>query len=97
MTAMPEFRPVSTMPDLCVLDEFEIAAGYFSGLRGGPEPLASTVSRSYWHGWRNGAVDGGHRPKDADQDLLAHAYTLGLSCSARASDPLIEPPGLPWQ
>lgn len=94
---MSEFRPVSTMPDLCVLDEAEIASGYFAGLRGGPEPIASTVSRSYWHGWRNGAVDGGHQPKDEAQALLAHAYMLGLSCSDRASDPPIEPSGLPWQ
>ena len=94
---MSEFRPVSTMPDLCVLDEFEIAEGYWAGLRGEPEPVASTISRSYWHGWRNGAVDGGHRPKDEAQARLAHAYMLGLACSTRASDLPIEPVGLPVQ
>jgi hypothetical protein len=35
---------------------------------------AITAPFSYWHGWRNGMVDGGHRPKDAAQAALAHDY-----------------------
>jgi hypothetical protein len=81
---MPEFAPLRSLPELDALDDDEVMAGYFAGFSGEPEPLASTVSRSLWHGWRNGAVDGGHRPKDADQALLAHAVVLGHGASGRA-------------
>lgn len=69
---MPEFSPVTTLRELEALDDAEVLAGYVAGFRGAPEPVSSAVSRSYWHGWRNGRVDGGHAAVDAAQLLLAH-------------------------
>lgn len=68
---MSEFTPVSTKADLDCLDSDEIVAGYRVGFDGVPEP-GSDRSRSYWHGWRNGMVDGGHATIDVHQHLLAH-------------------------
>ena len=65
--------PVTTLEDLDSLDEAEILEGYLDGRAGDPEP-GGNRSRSYWHGWRNGAADYGHRPIDAAQRELAHAY-----------------------
>jgi hypothetical protein len=62
-----EFAPVTT------LDDGELLEGYRDGRAGEPEP-GNNRSRSYWHGWRNGAVDGGHRTKDEAQAVLAAAY-----------------------
>lgn len=68
---MSEFQPVTTIADLETLDDAETQEGYFDGYDGEPEP-GNNRSRSYWHGWRNGAVDGGHREKDEHQAMLAH-------------------------
>lgn len=68
---MSEFQPVTTLADLDSLDADEMLEGYRDGRDGEPEP-GNNRSRSYWHGHRNGAVDGGHRQKDAAQALLAH-------------------------
>ncbi len=62
--------PVRTLADLNSLDQDEILLGYEDGRRGDPAP-GHNLSRSYWHGWRNGAVDGGHREKDEHQEALA--------------------------
>lgn len=70
---MTEFEPVRTLEDLATLDEAETMAGYHDGREGLPEP-GNNRSRAYWHGWRNGAVDGGFREKDEAQAELAHAY-----------------------
>lgn len=64
---------VSTLDDLDTLDSDEVIEGYRDGRAGEPEPKGNR-SRSYWHGWRNGAVDGGHRQGDAAQAKLAAAY-----------------------
>lgn len=64
--------PVRTLADLNSLDQEEIFLGYEDGRRGDPAP-GHNRSRSYWHGWRNGAVDGGHREKDEHQQALAAA------------------------
>lgn len=71
---MSEFPPVETLEDLATLDMDEVREGYADGFNGWPEP-GNNRSRSYWHGWRNGAVDGGHREKDAAQSALANAYS----------------------
>ena len=68
---MTEWRPVETVADLETLDQDEIIQGYWDGLDNEPEP-GNNRSRSYWHGWRNGMVDGGHREKDDSQAILAH-------------------------
>lgn len=69
---MSEFIPVTTIEDLDTLDPIEMVEGYRDGLRGEPEP-GNNRSRAYWHGWRNGAVDGKHREIDAAQRTLAAA------------------------
>jgi hypothetical protein len=66
-------EPVTTLADLDALDREEVDEGYFDGLTGEPEP-GDNRSPSYWHGWRNGALDGGHRKKDEAQAMLARAY-----------------------
>ena len=67
---MSEFTAVTTKAELDALDSDEMIAGYWAGREGAAEP-GSAFSRSYWHGWRNGAVDGKHRQIDADQQQLA--------------------------
>jgi hypothetical protein len=67
---MSEFKPVTTLDDLHSLDGIEVLEGYLDGLRGEPEP-GNNRSRSYWHGWNNGAVDRGRREKDEAQAALA--------------------------
>ena len=67
---MSEFQPVTTLEDLNSLDEGEMLEGYWSGYDGWPEP-GNNRTRSFWHGWRNGAVDGKHREKDDAQAQLA--------------------------
>lgn len=69
---MSEFKPVTDPDDLSLLDEEDILDGYWSGFAGAAEPGESR-SRAFWHGWRNGAVDGGHRQIDWAQETLAHA------------------------
>lgn len=70
---MGEFIPVSTLADLDTLDDAEVLEGYRDGLANEPEP-GGNRSRSYWHGWRNGMVDHGHREIDAAQRELARLY-----------------------
>lgn len=65
-------QPVTTIADLDQLDSDEMYEGYRDGRAGEPEP-GGNRSRAYWHGWRNGAVDGGHREKDEAQAVLAAA------------------------
>lgn len=67
---MSEFVPVSNKTDLDLLDGDDMLAGYMAGRTGAAEP-GSAFSRSYWHGWRNGAVDFGHREIDQAQQQLA--------------------------
>ncbi len=77
--------PVTTAADLLALDTSEVLEGYCDGFKGEPEP-GNNRSLSYWHGWRNGAVDGGHREPDAAQAELAgnvapHGKLLDLICA----------------
>lgn len=68
-----ERKPVVTLEELDSLDEKEIIEGYFDGRSGDPEP-GGNRSKAYWHGWRNGRVDGGHNESDAAQAILVHAF-----------------------
>lgn len=67
---MVERVPVADVIALADLDSAEVVEGYHDGFAGDAEP-GDNRSPSYWHGWRNGAVDGGHREKDAAQAALA--------------------------
>lgn len=53
---MAEFGFVVTVADFKTLNEGEVLEGYLDGFSGEPEP-GSGRSRSYWHGWRNGAIE----------------------------------------
>lgn len=72
---MSEFKPVTTSEEMYLLDHDEVVQGYWTGMAGWPEP-GNNRTRSFWHGWKNGAVDGGHREKDEFQAILAHEVHL---------------------
>ncbi|GGD44186.1 hypothetical protein [Aureimonas glaciei] len=74
---MQVFQPVENIADFRSLDEGEILCGYLDGMTGSPCTLAE-VSRSYWHGWRNGLVDGGFTERDGPQ-LRLEAQFWALS------------------
>lgn len=74
-------RPVATRADLETLDSGDIVEGYLDGLNN--EPCGDNRSRSFWHGWRNGMVDGKHAEGDYEQaclaqDLVQSGYFKGL-------------------
>ena len=70
---MAEFKSVATVADFQTLDEAEVLLGYLEGFDGQPPPH-SGCSRSFYHGWRNGMVDGGHAERDEDQHALAEEF-----------------------
>lgn len=76
---MSEFKKVETKEDLELLNQDEILDGYRSGLAGAAEP-GSAHSRSYWHGWRNGRVDGGFNQPDVEMARLVYKV-VGNGCS----------------
>lgn len=71
---MSEFARVVDPADAELLDDSQCAWGYQAGLCNAPEPVASCVSRAFWHGWRNGRSDAGHAEADVAQLYLAEAY-----------------------
>lgn len=70
---MIERIPLTKAAQLADLDDAEMLDGYRAGFDGDAEP-GNNRSISFWHGWRNGAVDGGHRKSDAAQMALAQDY-----------------------
>lgn len=62
--------PITKAQYLDALDDAEVREGYFDGRAGDPEP-GDNRSLSYWHGWRNGRIDGGHDKSDAASQALA--------------------------
>ena len=70
---MSKFAPITTLDALSTLESDEVVEGYFDGFHNEPEP-GDNRSLSYWHGWRNGMVDGRHREIDGAQDELARVY-----------------------
>jgi hypothetical protein len=73
MSDAPYGEPISNLADLDTLDTEELLEGYRDGFNNEPEPSGNR-SRSYWHGWRNGMVDKGHRKGDAAQAELARQF-----------------------
>ena len=69
---MTEIRyfPVMTAKELETLDAKEVREGYNSGIANDSFPFGK--SKAFWHGWRNGKVDGGWRKKDMAMARLAH-------------------------
>lgn len=65
-------REIETVAELDTLDGAEILEGYQDGLEN--FPCGENRSRSYWHGWRNGQVDGGYMKADEPQRRLARDY-----------------------
>ncbi|WP_211440967.1 hypothetical protein [Collimonas humicola] len=68
---MSEFTKVSTLAEVAMLDKDEMMLGYWHGFEGNDEP-GSDKSKSFWHGYRNGRVDGGFAEPDLAQKQLAH-------------------------
>lgn len=67
----PNREPVISVRDLAVLDDDEVLEGYNDGREG--LPCGDNRSRSYWHGWRQGARDHGHRQGDGWDAMLARS------------------------
>ena len=78
----PYGEPIKDAADLAELDDADLLEGYRDGRAGEPEPKGNR-SKSYWHGWRNGAVDGGHRKVDAAGMSLARSYLNAQRASHR--------------
>lgn len=70
--ACPYGAPVVTVEELETLDEDEMVEGYLDGYANEPRPSGNR-SKAYWHGWRNGMVDGKHAEPDESQAALARA------------------------
>lgn len=67
---MSEYSKIATKADLSNVNDDECVDGYRSGLKNGETP-SSLHSKSFWHGWRNGMVDGGHMNIDGEMMELA--------------------------
>ncbi|KRQ99335.1 hypothetical protein CP49_11640 [Bradyrhizobium valentinum] len=65
-------QPVCTLGALATLDSDEIVEGYLDGREN--FPCGDNRSRSYWHGRRNGMMDGGHMDRDWASSMLAKQY-----------------------
>ncbi|MFC3126080.1 hypothetical protein ACFOD4_13515 [Pseudoroseomonas globiformis] len=63
---------VRSVADYRTLDEAEILIGYMDGIAG--LTGAPNMTRSYWHGWRNGVVDAGFIDPDEAQLELEHEF-----------------------
>lgn len=79
----PDRKPVSTLAELELLDDAEMAEGYADGRAGEPEP-GGNRGRAYWHGWRNGRVDGGYAQPDAAMIRLAREVRLRAEAEREA-------------
>lgn len=66
---MVERIPITEPDDVFTLDEAEMIDGYNDGRAN--EACGDNRSTAYWHGWRNGMVDGGHAKGDDAQRILA--------------------------
>lgn len=62
------FDAVRTVAEYRLLDEAEVMIGYMDGMAG--LTGAVDMTRSYWHGWRNGVVDAGFIEPDEAQLLI---------------------------
>lgn len=61
--------PITEPDDVFTLDDSEMVEGYNDGRENAP--CGDNRSTAYWHGWRNGMVDGGHWKSDDAQRVLA--------------------------
>lgn len=64
-------KPVTTVAELQTLSEESMVRGYRAGL--GNSANFTERERSYWHGYLNGLVDGGHAKISPEQAELARA------------------------
>ena len=67
------FEAVRTVADFRCLDEGEVLIGYMDGVQG-LSFARTSMNQSYWHGWRNGAVDGGFIAADEAQVELQEEF-----------------------
>ncbi len=79
-----ERAPIEDVATLSEQDERDMVHGYWRGYRGGEEP-GIEFNRAFWHGWRNGMMDGKHMQNDAASANLAHeCVTSGYLGKLRA-------------
>jgi hypothetical protein len=71
-TDCPYGGPVVSLDELDALDSAEMVEGYHDGYQNEPRPSGNR-SKSYWHGWRNGMMDGKLMPVDASAMVLVRA------------------------
>jgi len=74
---MSEYKPLVTNAEAELLDMDDCVAGYLAGYHGDKEP-GSDKSKSYWHGWRNGSMDGKHIQVDEPAILLAASVVRNM-------------------
>jgi hypothetical protein len=67
------FKPVSTLEDLDLLDESEMLDGYISAERNDPEPGLNR-GRAFWHGWRCRMMDYGEIAIDENHRQLVKLW-----------------------
>ena len=80
---MTDRIPITRAVLLDDLNDAELIEGYHDGRANEGEP-GDNRSFSYWHGWRNGMVDGGHRRGDSAQQQLCADY-IGQQRKNRAA------------
>lgn len=60
---------ITTLEELAALNSDECVAGYHAGRQNAAD--FTQRSKSYWHGYLNGLVDGGHaKSSEAQQELV---------------------------
>lgn len=86
VAVMVDRIPIRSAAMLDTLNSDEVVEGYFDGRQNEPEP-GDNRSFSYWHGWRNGMVDGHHAETDEAgsalaRDAIESGYLANLKISA---------------
>lgn len=79
------YFPVSNISDLQTLDQSDVIECYLDGFKNEPKPSGNR-SRSYYHGWRNGMMDGGFMQPDKYSITLAREFIENHLWWENASD-----------
>lgn len=71
MAADRAFKEIKTVEQLDAMDSDLMVKGYLAGRKDAPD--YTQRDQSYWHGYLNGQVDGGHMQISETQCALARA------------------------